>query len=124
MLLTLTQVGGPAGLVTAALGLASFSLAGLYCNHADLSPRHAPVLLGLTNTVGAVPGIIGVAVTGALLDATGSWPIALFTPSIALFAVGSGVYLKCGSAQRQDFARNEPFSCVQLPHLPSLPLHA
>ena len=54
-----------AALVTGALGLASFSLAGLYCNHADLSPRYAPFLLGLTNTSGAVPGIIGVVVTGA-----------------------------------------------------------
>lgn len=34
------------GLITGCLGLASFSLAGLYCNHADLSPRHAPLLLG------------------------------------------------------------------------------
>ena len=51
--------------MTGALGLASFSLAGLYCNHADLSPRYAPFLLGLTNTSGAVPGIIGVVVTGA-----------------------------------------------------------
>lgn len=99
----------PAGLVTAALGLASFSLAGLYCNHADLSPRHAPVLLGLTNTVGAVPGIVGVAVTGALLDATGSWPIALFAPSIGLFAVGSTVFVKWGSADKQQFINDVPF---------------
>ena len=54
----------PAGLVALSLGLASFSLAGLYCNHADLSPRYASVLLGLTNTTGALPGIVGVAITG------------------------------------------------------------
>ena len=48
------------------MGLASFSLAGLYSNHADLSPRYAPVLLGLTNTSGALPGIVGIAVSGAL----------------------------------------------------------
>lgn len=48
-----------AALVTAALGMASFSMCGLYCNHADLSPRHAPFLLGMTNTVGALPGIVG-----------------------------------------------------------------
>ena len=58
-------------LVTAALGTASLSLCGLYCNHADLSPRYAPFLLGMTNTIGALPGIIGVAVTGAILDVTG-----------------------------------------------------
>ena len=98
-----------AGFITAALGLASFSLAGLYCNHADLSPRHAPVLLGLTNTVGAVPGIVGVAVTGALLDVTGSWPVALFAPSVTLFLVGGTVFTKWGSADRQDFSDNTPF---------------
>ncbi len=50
---------GIAALVTAALGMASFSMCGLYCNHADLSPRYAPFLLGMTNTVGALPGIVG-----------------------------------------------------------------
>jgi ACS family sodium-dependent inorganic phosphate cotransporter len=58
--------------VTAALGMASFSTVGLYCNHADLSPRYAPFLLGMTNTLAALPGIVGVAVTGAILDQTGS----------------------------------------------------
>lgn len=51
-------------LVTLSLGLAAFSLAGLYSNHADLSPRYASLLLGMTNTTGAVPGIVGVAFTG------------------------------------------------------------
>jgi hypothetical protein len=51
--------------VALSLGLASFSLAGLYCNHADLSPRYSSILLGLTNTTGALPGIVGVAITGA-----------------------------------------------------------
>lgn len=59
----------PAGLVALSLGLASFSLAGLYCNHADLSPRYASVLLGMTNTSGALPGIVGVAFTGGAVRA-------------------------------------------------------
>lgn len=76
-----------AALVTAALGTASLSLCGLYCNHADLSPRYAPFLLGMTNTIGAVPGIIGVAVTGAILDATGKHgKRTLRIPSAALIA--------------------------------------
>jgi ACS family sodium-dependent inorganic phosphate cotransporter len=47
--------------ITAALGMSSFSLAGLYCTHQDMSPKYASALLGLTNTSGAIPGIIGVA---------------------------------------------------------------
>ena len=105
-----------------------------YCNHADLSPRHASLLLGrvaftfvsfswvscapaacrccttavtrrvaallaervtrcaagMTNTAGAIPGIIGVVTTGAILDQTGSWPLALFVPSIFFFVTGAG----------------------------------
>ena len=54
-------------LLTLALGLGAFSLAGLFCNHQDLSKKYASVLLGLTNTAGASPGIIGVAFTGYML---------------------------------------------------------
>lgn len=98
------------GLITGCLGLASFSLAGLYCNHADLSPRHAPLLLGMTNTAGAIPGIIGVVTTGAILDQTGSWPLALFVPSIFFFVTGAAAFTIYGSAEQQDFSNNEPFA--------------
>ncbi|PSC76363.1 putative anion transporter chloroplastic isoform X1 [Micractinium conductrix] len=102
-------------LVTLSLGLASFSLAGLYSNHADLSPRYASVLLGMTNTSGALPGIVGVATTGWLFDQTGSWGLSLFAPSIFFFLTGSAAYVIWGSATRQEFdaadpgAANQPF---------------
>ena len=83
-------------------------------NHADLSPRYASVLLGLTNTSGAVPGVVGVIVTGALLDATGSWPLALFVPSIFFFVTGSAVFAVFGSADVQDFSQIQPFWCDSL----------
>ena len=103
---------GPAtvALITISLGLASFSLAGLYCNHADLSPKYAPVLLGLTNTSGAIPGIMGVVFTGFLYDKTSSWEWSLFLPSIFFFLTGSLSFALYGSADRQDFSDNEPFT--------------
>lgn len=112
LLLACVTENGPftVALVTLSLGLASFSLAGLYCNHADLSPKYAPVLLGLTNTCGAIPGIMGVAFTGFLFDKTSSWTLALFYPSIFFFITGSLVFAFYGSAERQDFtANNEAF---------------
>ena len=54
--------------ITLSLGISSFSLAGLYCTHQDLSPKYAPAMLGLTNTVGAVPGILGVMTVGFIYD--------------------------------------------------------
>ena len=59
-----------AALISASQGLSAFSLAGLYSNHADLSPRHASLLLGITNTCGALPGIVGVTFCGAILVGT------------------------------------------------------
>lgn len=94
-------------LLSLSLGLASFSLAGLYSNHADLSPRYASILLGLTNTAGAIPGIAGVAFTGWLYDSTNSWGIALFSPSIFFFITGSLVYVLYGSSDEQNFMGSE-----------------
>ncbi|CAD7700176.1 unnamed protein product [Ostreobium quekettii] len=97
------------GLITTALGLSSFSMAGLYCNHQDLSPKYASFLLGLTNTTGAVPGIFGVFFVGFLLDQTGSWPIALFIPSILSFIAGTFVFTKYASSEQELFDNDQPF---------------
>ncbi|KAI8468569.1 MAG: major facilitator superfamily domain-containing protein [Monoraphidium minutum] len=101
------------GLITAALGVSSFSLAGLYCTHQDLSPKYAPALLGLTNTAGAVPGIVGVAATGMLYDATGSWPAALFLPTALFLTTGAAAYALAGSNAPEDFdaaGADDPFA--------------
>jgi ACS family sodium-dependent inorganic phosphate cotransporter len=57
-------------LATAGLGLTG---AGFSVNHFDIAPRHAAVLIGITNTAGQLPGIIGVAITGWLVDQTSSF---------------------------------------------------
>ena len=92
-------------LITLSLGISSFSLAGLYCNHADLSPKYAPVLIGATNTVGAIPGIVGVVLVGKIYDSTDSWALSLFAPSITLFVLGAIVFWVFGTARQQNFER-------------------
>ena len=96
--------------VSAALGLNSFSLSGLYCTHQDMSPQFAGPLLGLTNTSGAIPGIIGVATVGVLYDTTRSWFLALFAPCCVAFLIGTFVYVTAASSEEQDFSNNEPFA--------------
>lgn len=144
-------------LITAALGISSFSLAGLYCTHQvrllrqgvahtvllrpaclpacalccvrrvkqgcqtlcqatyslrsihrtsppqDLSPKYSSALLGLTNTAGAIPGIVGVAATGLIYDATGSWASSLFLPTAFFLTTGAAVYTLLGSNEAEDF---------------------
>ena len=67
------------------LGLLSFVLSGFATNHLDVAPRYADVLLGITNTAGTIPGIIGVFITGYLVEKTGSFDVA--------FALASGIFL-------------------------------
>eukprot|EP00249_Psilotum_nudum_P020831 c27864_g1_i2 orf=303-923(-) len=89
--------------LTVGLALSSFSLAGFYCTHQDISPKYASILLGITNTAGAVPGIIGVYLTGYLLDQTHSWSLALFAPSIFFYVTGTIVWNMFASCEPQDF---------------------
>ncbi|KAG8057714.1 hypothetical protein GUJ93_ZPchr0002g23570 [Zizania palustris] len=93
--------------LTSGLALSSFALSGLYCTHQDISREYASILLGITNTVGAVPGIVGVALTGYLLDTTHSWSISLFVPSIFFYLTGTVVWLAFASSEPQDFSKSE-----------------
>ncbi|KAK3744228.1 hypothetical protein RRG08_017090 [Elysia crispata] len=46
--------------------LYSASIAGYLCNHLDLAPSYAGLLLGITNTMATVPGIIAPTIAGIL----------------------------------------------------------
>ncbi|XP_022946154.1 probable anion transporter 6, chloroplastic isoform X1 [Cucurbita moschata] len=94
-------------ILTSGLALSSFALSGLYCTHQDMSPEYASVLLGITNTVGAIPGIVGVALTGFLLDSTHSWSISLFAPSIFFYLTGTIVWLVFASSKPKTFSNNK-----------------
>ncbi|KAK4391542.1 putative anion transporter 6, chloroplastic [Sesamum angolense] len=94
-------------ILTGGLALSSFALSGLYCTHQDMSPEYASVLLGITNTVGAIPGIIGVALTGYLLDTTHSWAMSLFAPSIVFYLTGTIVWLALASSKPQTFSKTD-----------------
>eukprot|EP00210_Caulerpa_lentillifera_P004567 g4357.t1 len=79
-------------LLSASFALGAWARGGLYCNHQDLSPRFASALLGISNTAGAVPGILGVSSTGLLFDMYDDWSIALFYPIILSQIVGIVIY--------------------------------
>lgn len=90
-------------IMSLAFALGAWARAGLYCNHQDLSPKYAAALLGLTNTAGALPGVLGVTAAGYLLDATGSWAYALFYPTIICQVFGLVVYSLLASSEKQGW---------------------
>jgi len=86
-------------LLTVAIGLAAFSFAGFASNHLDVSPAHAGAIFGISNTAGTIPGIIGVALTGMLVDQTGSYASAFYVTA-GIYFVGLVIYLAFGTGKR------------------------
>lgn len=87
-----------------AFAFGAWSRGGLYCNHQDLSPKYASALLGITNTAGALPGVLGVTFAGYLLDLTASWPMAVFFPTAVCQIFGAIVYTALASSERQSWS--------------------
>jgi len=56
---------------TLTLGALGFSRGGFSVNHMDIAPKYAGVVMGISNTAGTLSGVIGVAVTGVILDYEG-----------------------------------------------------
>ena len=100
----LTQLGkvsSPAaagGCMMAAQGLDAFSQAGLYSNHADIGPRYAGVLLGLSNTAGVLAGVLGTAATGYILK-NGTWDD-VWAVAVGLYLVGTVVWNLFATGER------------------------
>ena len=77
----------------------AFSAGGYAVNHLDVAPRYAGTLMGLSNTAGTVPGIVGVAVSGFILAWTESW-LLVFQAAAAVYLFGMVFYLRFASGDR------------------------
>ena len=69
-------------------------------NHRDIGLRHAGTLMGITNTAGTIPGIVGVSVTGLILQYTGSW-VLVFQVAAGVSLFGMVSYLLFASGEKQ-----------------------
>ena len=83
-----------------ASGTLALCLSGFAVNGFDIAPRHADVIYGLTNTAGTLPGILGVYVTGWLIDRTGSYNAPFFLTAAVGF-VGAIIYFAFASGERE-----------------------
>jgi len=73
---------------------------GFIVNHADIGPKYTGTLMGITNMIGAIPGIIGVYLTGLILNTTNSWD-AVFYVTAGVTFFGMIFYLLFASAKKQ-----------------------
>ena len=87
-------------IMTLGNALGAFVTGGFAVNHMDIAPRHAGTLMGITNTAGTIPGIIGIYVSGMILDSTGSW-VLVFQLAAAVTLFGLICYLLMASGKKQ-----------------------
>ncbi len=95
-----TTAGAGVAVMCCASGLLGLCQAGFAANGFDIAPRYADVIWGISNTFGTIPGIVGVAITGWLVDRTGSYD----TPFLVSAGIGfaaTAIYLWLGSGVRQ-----------------------
>ncbi|KAH7279585.1 hypothetical protein KP509_37G025200 [Ceratopteris richardii] len=74
------------------LGLCALARAGFAVNHMDIAPKYAGIVMGISNTAGTLAGIVGVGLTGLILEAAKannlelsdprSWTMVFSTPAI------------------------------------------
>ncbi|MFV2089552.1 MAG: ACS family MFS transporter [Pseudomonadales bacterium] len=86
-------------IMSAGTALGAFVTGGFAVNHMDIAPRHAGTLMGITNTAGTIPGIIGVYVSGMILEATGSWAL-VFQVAAGVTLVGLVAFLLLSSGKK------------------------
>ncbi|XP_038023251.1 sodium-dependent phosphate transport protein 3-like isoform X2 [Anas platyrhynchos] len=96
-------------LLTLALTIISMTGAGININHIDIAPRYAGFLLGVTNTLGIISGIIAPTAVGLLVsqDPRAGWRNA-FIVAAALNVFGLVFYAAFGSGSLQPWAGGEP----------------
>jgi MFS transporter, ACS family, solute carrier family 17 (sodium-dependent inorganic phosphate cotransporter), other len=87
-------------LVTISICGTALSAGGFAVNHFDIAPRYAGILMGISNTAATLPGIIGVAATGFILQATNSFSAVFYLTAI-VYAVGGVCYLAMASGDRK-----------------------
>ena len=85
-------------LLCGASGALGFTWSGYAPNGLDIAPRYAALLTGFSNSIATIPGIVGVAVTGWLVDVTGTYA-APFVLTAAVASAGALVYALFFSAE-------------------------
>lgn len=93
-----TTASGGVFLMCGALGLLACTYAGFAPNALEIAPKYSGVLAGITNTVATIPGIVGVTVTGWLVDVTGTY-VSAFVLAAALCVFGAIVWLLFATAR-------------------------
>nr|CAD7201137.1 unnamed protein product [Timema douglasi] len=99
---------GAVSCLTAAVGLGAFAWSGFSVNHLDIAPQHASVLMGLSNTMATLPGIISPSITGILVQnkTVNEWRVVFYMASF-IYLFGALFYGAFSSGEIQPWAEHK-----------------
>lgn len=94
--------------ISLSLGCGGFAWAGFSINHLDIAPQYAAILMGISNTIGTIPGIVSPAITGVIVkDGTeAEWQM-VFLITAGVYMAGAVSYGLLASGERQAWSRIE-----------------
>ena len=104
--------------IVIAVGCAGLSVSGYGVNHLDLAPKYAGTLMGLTNTLATIPGILGPQVVGALTyhaSTRTQWQ-KVFYIATAIYGFSTAIFVVFGSGDLQEWA-GAPQTTVDVSHI-------
>ncbi|KAG2525741.1 hypothetical protein BBI17_000477 [Phytophthora kernoviae] len=90
------------GLLSLTLFTSRAAMAGYWVNMIDVAPNHAAHVMGVSNTFGTIPGIVGNIVTGTILEVTGSWDLVFGIAALVL--VFGAVVFHCFASDKSIYA--------------------
>uniref|UniRef100_A0A1B6DA23 Sialin n=1 Tax=Clastoptera arizonana TaxID=38151 RepID=A0A1B6DA23_9HEMI len=91
--------------LTVAVGFGGLAWSGFSVNSLDIAPQYASILMGISNTVATIPGIISPSLTSYVIqDKTSEeWHI-VFHISAAIYIIGTIIYAFLASGKVQNWA--------------------
>jgi ACS family sodium-dependent inorganic phosphate cotransporter len=92
------------GFLSLTLFFGRASTTGYWINMIDIGPNHAGHIMGVSNTIATIPGIVGNIITGKILEATGDWDIVFMIASLIL--IFGGFFFHCNASDQSIYHRS------------------
>lgn len=99
------------GYLSVSIGLGGICWAGFSVNHLDLAPQYAGHLMGISNTLATLPGMVAPLIAGMIVQHgyASEWNIIFYSTAL-IYAVGGGIFWKFASGELQPWAGDQtPF---------------
>ncbi|GMT35940.1 hypothetical protein PFISCL1PPCAC_27237, partial [Pristionchus fissidentatus] len=97
--------------LTLSIGGGGFTWAGFSVNHLDIAPQYAGHLMGVSNTVATLPGMISPLIVGSMvaIGSASEWNFIFYVCS-GIYLLGAAVYWKWSSGEVESWAADQsPF---------------